>query len=270
MTQDLSAILSACAGPVAVFTDFDGTLAPIAPTPDAVEVPPYLPRQIVALTSALSGAFAVITGRPISEIDGFLAIPEMTVAGSHGGERRDRDGFENFTRAIQPRIDAIAQALESLLGDDARLLIETKHGAVAAHYRAAPDKAAAVHEAMQAAVAGDPRIEIIKGKMVVEARMAGANKGEAVRALMAKAPFSGRKPLFIGDDVTDEDGFRVVEALGGIGVKIGAGETAARYRLPDIEAAHALLDALVEREHRHGKSARVGADANRIEGGMTQ
>lgn len=248
MHHTVSAILSACAGPVALFLDFDGTLVEIAPSPDAVEVPPDLPGRLRSLFSALDGAVAVVTGRTIDAIDGFLPSQPFAITGGHGAERRLLDNREAVDPKVLDDAAAIAGRVTDTLGGEPGILIEPKPTGVAVHYRATPEKEALARAAMTQALDGYSQFHAIAGKMVIEARPEWANKGAAIERLMHVKPFASRTPIFIGDDVTDEDGFATADRLGGFGIKIGPGETRARFTLPDIAQLYAYLDALIERE----------------------
>src|SRR5690606_21153611 len=125
----------------------------------------------------------------------------------------------------------IAEAVSALVIANPSLLLETKQGAVALHFRQAPELEAAVHIAMQEAIVDVPHFTLVPGKMVLEARPRGANKGDALRAFMLEEPFLGRIPIFFGDDTTDEDAFIAAQNLGGVGIKLGEGDTAARMRI---------------------------------------
>jgi trehalose 6-phosphate phosphatase len=216
----------------ALYLDFDGTLAPLAPRPDAVEVPADLPPLLSALQRRLDGALAVITGRRLQDVDARLAPFVFSGAGLHGAELRRAPGGETQLQ-WNPATRALADALRRRFADDPRILVEDKGASVALHYRQAPSRAQACRDAM---LAHAPRkhFEIITGSMVVEARPLGANKGRALQHLSARAPFAGRMPGFIGDDATDEDGFTAAADAGGYGVKVGAGTTVARYRLASV------------------------------------
>lgn len=215
----------------ALFLDFDGTLVDIAPEPDAVVVPSGLVPTLAALQRYLGGAVAVVSGRPIREIDRFLAPLRLPVAGVHGAERRKAGG--GFDCAGAHPLDAVERAAAALAAGDARLLVEHKRASIALHYRQAPDREADCIEAMQAAVERSPGLTLLRGKMVVEAKPGGASKGSAIEAYLREPPFAGRRPVFVGDDVTDEAGFAAVQRLGGLGVKVGEGATVARQRLAD-------------------------------------
>lgn len=243
---------------LAVFTDFDGTLVEIAETPDAVEISPGLTDQLDRAVRDLDHAFAVITGREIADIDRFLSPLHLPVAGAHGAQRRRADGtLLEIDHELSATAEAIATDLQPLLQANPELLLEAKDGAVALHFRQAPELEQACNVAMREAVAIHPDFTLVEGKMVIEARPAGFDKGSALRAFMQEEPFVGRTPIFIGDDITDEDAFRVAQELGGIGIKLGSGETVARMRIADVASVHALLQGLAEIATRPNAAERV-------------
>ena len=230
---------------LAIFTDFDGTLVELADTPDAIQVDDTLADQIQRAVHELDSAFAVLTGREIADIDKFLAPLHLPIAGAHGTQRRRADGFvETVDPAAVLGAEQIAQSLQALVIANPTLLLEAKEGAVALHYRQAPELEEAVRIAMEEAVHNVPDFTLVPGKMVLEARPRAASKGEALRAFMREEPFLGRTPIFIGDDTTDEDAFIAAQDLGGVGIKLGEGETAARMRIPDVASVHALIRGL--------------------------
>jgi trehalose 6-phosphate phosphatase len=214
----------------ALFLDFDGTLVDIAAEPDAVVVPSSLVPALSALQRYLGGAVAVVSGRPIREIDQFLSPIRLPVAGVHGAERRTAVGALERARALP--LATVEQAARALAARHAGLLVEHKQSSIALHYRQAPHLEAECLDAMQSAVDRSPGLTLLRGKMVAEAKPAEASKGGAIEAFLREAPFAGRTPVFIGDDVTDEAGFAAVQRLGGLGVKVGDGPTVAWQRLP--------------------------------------
>lgn len=218
----------------AVFLDFDGTLADIAAHPQAVTVHADIPPLLNSLAGALDGALAIVTGRPIAEIDHFLAPLQLPAAGVHGAERRAADG--RWHRLPAPQLDEVLPALRAFVAAHPGLLLEEKSSAVALHYRQAPLLEAQCLAAMTAALQQLPDMALMRGKQVLEMKPRAAGKGAAVRAFLEEAPFHGRRPWFFGDDVTDEAAFEAVQALDGIAVKIGAGDTCARHRLADPAA----------------------------------
>jgi trehalose 6-phosphate phosphatase len=224
----------------ALFLDFDGTLVDIAPRPDHVVVAQGLPATLEALAGRLGGALAIITGRWLADVDGLLAPAELAGAGLHGAELRG-DGRVQV-RAVGG-VGEIARALRARFGADERVLVEDKGAAVALHFRLAPERAAECMQALRAAAGEWPGLDIVNGKMVIEARAHGSTKGSALRQLAAEAPFRGRVPVFAGDDATDEDGFAAAGGLGGYGVKVGPGPTLARHRCAGVADVHAWLRA---------------------------
>ena len=260
MHDTVSAILTASAGPVALFIDFDGTLVEIAPTPDGVAVPPELPHRLGELYRTLNGAVAIITGRTIEAIDGFLPTSQdIAISGAHGAERRHQGQRQALDENVLAAAKAIADSVDDALQGEPGILIERKPTGVAVHYRAAPEKGALAHAALTHALEGFSDFHAVSGKMVVEARPLWANKGAAIEHLMQQQPFAGRTPIFIGDDVTDEDGFAAAQRLGGFGIRIGEGDTKARFTLPAIPDFYDYLNALIDRQN--GSTERPGAPA---------
>lgn len=239
MTTSLDFLCPSCA----LFLDFDGTLVEIAEHPEAVVVPRGLVDTLARLRACLGGAVAVVSGRPIHQIDRFLSPLALGVAGVHGAERRRADG--SLARLEPPALSRALEAAQSLARAYPDLLVEPKGASVALHYRRAPTLEPVCVAAMQDAVDHSPGLKLLHGKMVVEATSQGASKGRAIEDFLAEAPFEGRLPVFIGDDVTDEPGFAAVQRLGGLGVKVGNGPSMATHRLADPTAMrHALESAL--------------------------
>jgi len=214
--------------PTALFLDFDGTLVDLADQPELVHVPPELVPLLSDLRDRLAGALAVVSGRRIVDIDTFLAPLELPAAGEHGARRRNAAGtlFETTPHDLQPVIDAVLPLAEQHPG----LRLERKEAAVALHYRHAPELETLCHATLSEALRGHPGLTLLHGKFVFEAKPAGVSKGHAIEAFMQEAPFTGRQPVFAGDDVTDEAGFASVRKLGGLGIKVGQGPTMAQHR----------------------------------------
>jgi trehalose 6-phosphate phosphatase len=224
----------------ALFFDFDGTLTEIAATPDAVVVDERLHGLLSTLSAALGGAVAVVTGRPVADMDRLLAPLRMPVAGVHGAERRGLDGH---LRRIAVGDLRPAQALvEAFVHQRPGLLLETKPGSLALHYRQAPALEDACLAVLSEAMRRVDGMTLMRGKMIVELKPRRATKGHAVRAFLDERPFRLRQPWFFGDDVTDESAFEAVQACGGIAVKVGEGETLATHRLHDPAALHRWME----------------------------
>lgn len=206
----------------ALFLDFDGTIADIAPTPGSVEVPDGLPSLLRALRDALGGAVAIVTGRPIGQIDGFLGTAVPAVAGLHGLERRGTDGA--IVRSPPPRDDLrdVLPLLRDFAAKHPGVLVEDKTYSVALHYRLAPSSKDACRDLAEATVErAAAGWRVVEGKCVFEIGPRDSTKGHAIEAFMSEAPFRGRTPVFCGDDRTDEDGFAVVNARGGVSIRVG-------------------------------------------------
>lgn len=199
--------------------------------------------QLVArLRDAAGGALALISGRPIAGIDRLFSPLKLAAAGQHGAERRGARG--EVVRMDLP-VQEMRKAADAIAGFAARhegLVFENKGLSMALHYRLAPHLGGAAEAAVREAAAGlGGALEVQSGKMVVEAKPAGRDKGRAIEEFMREAPFAGRVPVFIGDDLTDEHGFEVVNRLGGHSVKVGEGPSAARWRLETPAAVRAWL-----------------------------
>lgn len=226
----------------AVFLDFDGTLVEIAPKPDQVVVGTTERRLLSDLDARLGGAIAVVSGRAIADLDHLLAPLTLSAAGLHGLERRLGGG--SIKRMVAaPWMGRVAADIEAFARAHPGTLVENKGLSVAVHYRAVPEAATAVRQFVDACAAalGDAAV-VQLGKMVVELRPAGSDKGSAIESFMTLAPFRDRRPVFLGDDLTDEHGFAAVNRLGGLSIRVGMPvETLARWALPSVAAAQAWL-----------------------------
>jgi len=231
---------------IALFLDFDGTLVGFADHPEQVFLLAETRAALTLLSGALGGALAVVTGRDIGVVDGFLAPLRLPVAGVHGLKRRSADGALHEAVVDGQVLGALHDRLARLVEISPGLLLERKSASVALHYRARPELEGRCIAAMDEAVAGLAGLHLMRGKMVIEAKADGSDKGGAVEEFLAEQPFAGRRPFFAGDDVTDEDAFAAVNARGGVSIKVGPGPTAARYRAADIADFLAWLQGLAE------------------------
>jgi trehalose 6-phosphate phosphatase len=226
----------------ALFLDLDGTLAPIAARPQDVGPDPRRSSLLTQLSEGLDGRLAVVSGRTLTDVDRILEGRVQAVAAVHGLVRRGADGRLDES-APHPALEGARQALAAVAAADAGMLVEDKGLSATLHYRLAPERAQAARDAATR-LADETGLVLQHGDMVVELRTPGPNKGDSVGAFMGTRPFAGATPVFVGDDVTDEDGFAAAQALGGFGVLVGPERTtAARFRLPDVDAALAWLEA---------------------------
>ncbi|MEO1281983.1 MAG: trehalose-phosphatase [Pseudomonadota bacterium] len=221
---------------VAVFLDFDGTLVEIAERPDAVELLGTTRDTLECLNDITTGAVAIVTGREIDFVDTMLSPLTLPVAGVHGLMRRNAQGQVLTMPENSAFIAEASKQLVELTRMEPGLLLERKGVSLALHYRGRPELETSCIETMGALVDRYPDIELKRGKMVLEAKPAGTNKGTAVVDFMSEAPFRGRVPVFAGDDVTDEDAFERVNAMGGLTIKVGDGDTAAKTRVESTAA----------------------------------
>ena len=241
----------------ALFLDFDGTLAPIAPRPQDVHLPSWVLPTLQRLRQVLDGAVVVVSGRPLADLDLFLAPLRLPAAGVHGVERRLADGRIRVHSGTPPA--AVVEAAQALVAGHRGLLVENKPGALALHYRLSPELESLCLQTLEAAVAGCADWQALRGKCVVEVKQRRVSKGAVVRAFLAEPGFAGRVPVFVGDDATDEDGMREVQAAGGFGVKVGAGGSVAQHRLADVSAVSRWLVASAQRLASTPPSARGAA-----------
>jgi trehalose 6-phosphate phosphatase len=231
----------------ALFLDVDGTLLDIAPHPEQVTVSPELPGLLQRLAAERGGALALISGRPIADLDRLFRPWHGAAAGLHGIERRGADGNDapaaatDDDRVAAAALDRIRPELAALARQWPGVWLEDKGRTVALHYRAAPQAGGAVRDAAARLLQEmDDGLRLISGKMVIEFQPRRYNKGRVIVAFMAESPFRGRTPVFLGDDTTDEDGFAEINHRGGVSIRIGAHsscDTVAAYRLPSVNAA---------------------------------
>jgi trehalose 6-phosphate phosphatase len=226
------------------FLDVDGTLIDIAEQPDAVRVDTRMLAALGALQLAAKNAVALVSGRRIADLDRLFAPLRLAAAGLHGLERRDAAGHTRRDVARDPQLDAVVSEMNRFKLAHPGVLIEDKSVTVALHFRQAPEAADAAARLVQdIAARSEGRLVVQPGKMVVELRPPGVDKGAVVEAFLAEPPFVRRTPVFIGDDLTDEVGFATANRLGGISVRIGdAARTAARWRISSVAALMEWLE----------------------------
>ena len=210
------------AAAVAILLDVDGTILDIAASPRDVHLPPALARTLAGLAGHLGGALALVSGRTVADLDRIFAPLRLPAIGGHGAQTRPA-GDRADVLSFAPRLDeALRRQLSRLAILLPGVLVEDKGSSIALHTRAAPQHADAVRDAVAAICAAGPAgVETLAGKAVLEVKPIGFDKGAAVRALMALPPFRGRRPIFIGDDVTDAAAFAVLPEFAGIGFSVG-------------------------------------------------
>jgi trehalose 6-phosphate phosphatase len=217
-TTSLTSDLRECA----ILLDIDGTILDIAPAPQEVWVPPTLRLTLARLQALTGGALALVSGRPLNDIDLIFAPLQLAAIGGHGAELRPIPGTEPQLRATSLNAD-LKRKLATLTELGPGVLIEDKGYSLALHYRLAPGLGPALHAAVARICAQTPSgtVDILPGKSVVEVKPASVSKALAVRELMQYPPFTDRHPIFIGDDVTDEPVFGIIPKFGGLGFSVG-------------------------------------------------
>ncbi|MBV9045424.1 MAG: trehalose-phosphatase [Alphaproteobacteria bacterium] len=212
----------------ALFLDIDGTLLDIAPTPQAVVMPPTLISDIATLRDRCSGALAVVSGRTLEDIDRLFAPLKLAAAGAHGALVRS-DPAAPISH-IQRPIPAALRAQFCALADQPGMFIEDKEVTLALHYRLVEDAHLPLARIADVETAArDAGFALLRGKKVLELKPAGTDKGTAIKNFVRHPPFAGRTPVFAGDDVTDSYGFGVLANLGGIGISVGKSFPGAQY-----------------------------------------
>lgn len=232
---------------LAIFLDFDGTLVNIAERPDLVQITPELLETLQRVSDRIDGALALVTGRTIADLDNLLAPLQLPTAGVHGLEYRGNSGIIYADSPITLP-ECVKNRLSALVAADPDLILEDKGTSLAVHYRQSPGKEHFIRNEFEAIFADlGPDFVVQNGKMVLEIRPADATKGTAIRKFMSEPPFAGRRAVFIGDDITDEDAFGVVNEMQGYSVRVGDTyrNSVACYTLPDVAAVHDWLMPLV-------------------------
>jgi trehalose 6-phosphate phosphatase len=232
----------------ALYLDVDGTLIELGERPDAVRADRELRELLQKASGTGQGALALISGRSLADLDALFSPLRFPAAGQHGVERRDATGGLHGAAVGSAMLREAASRLEAFARQRQGLLLEDKGSSLALHYRRAPEREGEVRAAMAAVAMGlGGGFELQNGKMVLEIKCCGRDKGTAIEQFNREAPFAGRRPVFVGDDQTDEYGFAVVNRLGGESIKVGDGPSSARWRLPDVGAVRKWLGGWVSR-----------------------
>jgi trehalose 6-phosphate phosphatase len=207
----------------ALLLDIDGTLLDMAPTPREVWVPPELATVLGRLLQLTNGAMALVSGRSINDIDLIFAPMQFPAVGGHGAEMRLTPENESVASHAPPLDKELKRRLAAIAKLSPGILLEDKGYSLALHYRLAPHAEQAIYDAVSAIRADLPNapLEVLPGKFVCEIKYAGVTKATGVIELMNHAPFNGRRPVFLGDDVTDETVFAIMPGMGGLAFSVG-------------------------------------------------
>jgi trehalose 6-phosphate phosphatase len=234
-----------------LFLDVDGTLIELAATPFDTRVGDGLKHLLSAVCDRLGGAVALVSGRSIAYLDAMFSPLYMPAAGLHGVERRSASGVMHGASFNDAQLAATRAALTTLAQTHPGVLLEDKGRTLAIHYRLAPQLEAEIADAVtHLATALGSHYHVQPGSMMLEIKPRGFNKGNSVKEYMHEPPFSGRKPVYIGDDVTDLDGFRAAEDLGGISIAVGD-RVQASCHLSGPAAVHAWLQGIADLMDSH-------------------
>ncbi len=235
MTQTIDEKLPAYHNGWALFLDIDGTLVDFVEDPDGLKASSEISNVLEELYRLTRGALALVSGRTIASVDVIFEPLRLPTAGLHGHERRDSLGRMQRARVEDRPLSAARASFTELVDRYPGAFIEDKGLAFALHYRRVPGATEDVEKLARKMEATLPEPFCVqRGKMVIEIRPCTYSKGSAIEAFMNEAPFNGRTPVFVGDDATDEYGFRWVHEHGGVSIKVGAGATSAHYRIGDV------------------------------------
>jgi trehalose 6-phosphate phosphatase len=230
-----------------LFLDIDGTLVEFTDTPSQTFADDEVKVLLDHLTQRLAGAVALVSGRQINTMDQLFAPLQLPAAGLHGVERRDATGTLHGAKFEDHRLSRARKALALLADTYPGTIIEDKGRNIAVHFRLAPQFGELVQRSVEAIAAplfGDYQLQA--GVMMVEIKPRGFTKGSAVASFMREPPFAGRRPVFVGDDLTDRDGFEAVEALGGTSISVGE-RVRGQYQLDNVESVRGWLREFVNR-----------------------
>jgi trehalose 6-phosphate phosphatase len=228
-----------------LFLDVDGTLVDFAPTPDGVHIEPALGALLERASEALGGALAIVSGRSLADLDRLFAPRRGPAAGLHGLERRDAQGTTHQAVRGRPELATARAMLEAIAGQHPGVLVEDKGASVAVHFRQAPQLERDLTWLLDQLVHDlGPDFMLLPGACVLELKVRGPTKADAINAFLAEPPFAGRVPVFAGDDLTDVDGFAAVERAGGLSISVGD-RVQGRLRLSSPVALRSFLSDLV-------------------------
>lgn len=227
-----------------LFLDVDGTLVELTDTPSQTTADPEIISLLTETVGRLGGAVALVSGRKIETLDRLFAPLRLPAAGLHGVERRKFDGTIQAANFVDSQLDRTRSALKELVAAHPGALLEDKDRTIAVHFRLAPQIGETLRQAIVAiAKPLGNNYHIQDGNMMFEIKPRVFSKATAIQAFMKESPFIGRRPVFIGDDLTDQDGFAVAESQGGLSIAVGD-RIHGQFYLPNVTAVRAWLHAI--------------------------
>lgn len=234
-----------------LFLDVDGTLVELTDTPSQTAADPEIKSLLREVAERLGGAVALVSGRKIASLDELFAPLKLPSAGLHGVERRKAGGAIQGASFVDSQLDGARASIKQLVQEHPGTLFEDKERSLALHFRLAPQVADLMHRSIiDIAKPLGTNYHVQGGKMLFEIKPRGFNKASAIKAFMNEAPFSGRKPVFVGDDLTDQDGFAAVEARGGISIGVGDA-VRGQYYMEDVTAVRSWLGGIAALHDSH-------------------
>jgi trehalose 6-phosphate phosphatase len=233
-----------CCRGSALFLDVDGTLLPLADHPRDVSLPRPLLERLVEIRTLVDGALALVSGRPLADLDRLFSPESFAAAGQHGAERRDGEGRLHRRDSHLPLLHRLRPGIIRCVAPLPGSWIEDKGLSLALHIRGGSEPLERLRKSLESLLSEFPELDLLEGKNVLEIHPKAMDKGQAVEAFLVEPPFHGRRPIFLGDDVTDESAFEVVNRNRGLSIKVGDGPTRAHHRLETPETAVAWLSGL--------------------------
>ena len=231
---------------IALFLDVDGTLYDIENSPSLIKPCFKLQKKLQTIRNRLGGALALISGRSLDDLDRIFENDKISVAGNHGAQLRDTLRLKEY-QAESGKIKGIAYKISELLNGQKNIEIENKGSNLTIHFRNSTIDRREINRIIMKLVKCDPSLTFLKGKEVLEVKPLSHNKGTAISYFMKTKPFIKRRPIFIGDDISDEDGFETVNKIGGWSVRVGNYKRSkANFFLPNVKSVHEIMEQLLK------------------------
>ena len=231
---------------IALFLDVDGTLYDIENSPSLIKPCFRLQKKLHTIRNRLGGALGLISGRSLDDLDRIFDNNKIPLAGNHGAQLRDAFRTNEY-QADTGNIKGIAHKIEELLNEQKNIEIENKGSNLTVHFRNSTIDRKEINKIIMELVKYEPKLTFLKGKEVIEVKPLSYNKGTAISYFMRTKPFIKRRPIFIGDDVSDEDGFETVNNKGGWSVRVGNYKRSkANFFLPNVKSVHEIMKQLLK------------------------